>query len=58
MKKCEECVEHSQVDIYKQPKHSEIDPNYLLFDIYDEEIHGTIRRSWLQQKVCIILNEY
>lgn len=59
MKKCDDCVEQSQVDIYKQPKHSEnIDPNYLLFDIYDEEIHGTLRRSLLQQKVCILLNEY
>ncbi|KAL5234553.1 hypothetical protein ACI65C_001963 [Semiaphis heraclei] len=51
MKKCEECVRQSQVDIYKQPKYSENnDPNYLLFDIYDEEIHGAIRRSWVQQK--------
>lgn len=59
MKKCEECVRQSQVDIYKQPKYSENnDPNYLLFDIYDEEIHGAIRRSWVQQKVCILLNKY
>lgn len=35
-----------------------IDPNYLLFDVYDEEIHGAIRRSWLQQKVCNVLNKY
>lgn len=53
MKKCEDCVRQSQIDIYKQPMDSEnIDPNYLLFDIYDEEIHGTLRRSWIQQKVC------
>jgi len=59
MKKCEDCVRQSQVDIYKQPKNSENnDPNYLLFDIYDEEIHGAIRRSWLQQKVCILQNKY
>lgn len=57
MKKCEDCVVQSQVDIYKLPKHSENnDPNYLVFDVYDEEIHGTVRRSWLQQKVCILLN--
>lgn len=59
MKKCGDCVRQSQVEIYNQPKHSENnDPNYLLFDIYDEEIHGTIRRQWLQQKVCILFNEY
>lgn len=57
MKKCEDCVVQSQVDIYKLPKHSENnDPNYLVFDVYDEEIHGTVRRSWLQQKVSILLN--
>lgn len=59
MKKCEDCVKQSQIDIYKQPMHSEnIDPNYLLFDVYDEEIHGTLRRSWLQQKVCNFINKY
>lgn len=59
MKKCEDCVKQSQIDIYKQPMHLEnIDPNYLLFDVYDEEIHGTLRRSWLQQKVCNFNNKY
>lgn len=52
MKKCENCVEQSQIDIYKPPTHPENnDPNYLLFDHYNEDIHGTIRRSWFQQKV-------
>lgn len=60
MKKCVDCVEQSQVDIYKQPNHSENnDPNYLHFDHFNEEIHGTIRRSWLQQKVSVLLiNKY
>lgn len=54
MKKCEDCVDQSQIDIYKQPNHPENnDPNYLHFDHYNEEIHGTIKRLWLQQKVCI-----
>lgn len=59
MKKCEDCVKQSQIDIYKMPNHSEDnDPNYLLFDQYNEETHGTIRQSWLQQKVCILLNKH
>lgn len=56
MKKCEECVEQSKIDIYKQPNHPEDnDPNYLLFDQYNEDTHGTIRRSWFQQKVCLLI---
>lgn len=60
VKKCHDCVGQSQIDIYKQPNDPEInDPNYLHFDHYNEEIHGTIRRSWFQQKVCIYyLNKY
>jgi len=51
LKKCEDCVEQSQIDIYKQPNHAESnDPNYLLFDHYNEDIHGPIRRTWFQQK--------
>lgn len=58
MKKCEECVEQSKIDIYKQPSNSEDnDPNYLHFDHYNEEIHGAVRRSWHQQKVNILLNK-
>lgn len=57
MKKCLECVEQSKIDIYKQPNHPENDdPNYLHFDHYNEEIHGPIRHSWLQQNVSILLN--
>jgi len=57
IKKCVDCVEQSKIDIYKQPNHSENDdPNYLHFDHYNEEIHGPIRRSLFQQKVCILLN--
>lgn len=56
-KKCVDCVEQSKIDIYKLPNHSENDDqNYLHFDHYNEDIHGPIRRSWLQQKVCILLN--
>lgn len=56
VQKCEECVEQSKIDIYKTPVHDESnDPNYLLFDQYNEDTHGTIRRSWFQQKVCILL---
>lgn len=56
MKKCIDCVGQSQVDIYKQPNHSENDdPNYLHFDHFNEEIHGIIRRSWVQQKVSILI---
>lgn len=55
MKKCEDCVEQSRINIYKQPEDN--DPNYLIFDHYNEEVHGAIRRSMLQQKVCILLNK-
>lgn len=56
IKKCEECVEQSQIDIYKQPNHPENnDPNYLHFDHYIEEVHGAIRQSWHQKKVCFLL---
>lgn len=51
IKKCEDCVEQSRINIYKQPEDN--DPNYLIFDHYNEEVHGAIRRSMLQQKVCI-----
>lgn len=56
MKKCEDCAKQSQIDIYKVPNHSEDnDPNYLIFDHFNEEIHGAIKHSWLQQKVSILL---
>lgn len=55
IKKCEDCVEQSRIHIYKQPSHVESnDPNYLHFDHYNEEVHGPIRRSWHQQKVCVL----
>lgn len=57
MKKCEDCVEQSKIDVYKEPNPENNDPNYLHFDHYNDEIHGAIKRSWLQQKVCILLNK-
>ncbi|XP_050537282.1 AKT-interacting protein-like isoform X2 [Daktulosphaira vitifoliae] len=51
VKKCEECVEQSRIDIYKQPNQPECeDPHYILFDRYDEGIHGLTRQSWIHQK--------
>ncbi|VVC31302.1 Ubiquitin-conjugating enzyme E2,Ubiquitin-conjugating enzyme/RWD-like [Cinara cedri] len=53
IKKCEDCVKQSQIEIYNQPNNPENDdPNYLHFDHYNEETHGSIRRTWLQQKEC------
>lgn len=59
IKKCDDCIEQSKINIYKQSNLPENDdPNYLHFDHYNEEIHGAIRRSWFQQKVCIIKTIY
>lgn len=53
IKKCEDCVELSQIEVYNQPNNPEDDdPNYLHFDHFNEETHGSIKQSWLQQKVC------
>ncbi|XP_050436205.1 AKT-interacting protein-like [Adelges cooleyi] len=51
MKKCQECVERSRTDVYKQPDHPESnDPHYILFEPYIEEMHGPSKRSWFLQK--------